>query len=260
MARTYKRDSRGRFAGGGGGSSRPAAKPAPRGKNRLTRDNSGRITSQGGNGATARGGRLRTAGGNLRATQTARLKGAGSRLRGGSAAAPAKATGRMKPLRGVNAAVKGNLAGFKGLPVSLRSRGQAAAAQKERNRRVFEFSRNAPGYDGFRSNRGLRVKKTMVNQGNLLTGRIDRVKIRGKATGTQSLIGESQASRKRGERRARAERRYEALLEQQRALPRVRRGNAGSKNANSMSTVARAFREYDMGTGRRSPRRRTGRR
>ena len=83
MARTYKRDSRGRFAGGGGSSGRPAAKPAPRGKNRLTRDNSGRITSQGGDGATARGGRLRTASGKQRATQTARIKGGGGKLRGG---------------------------------------------------------------------------------------------------------------------------------------------------------------------------------
>jgi hypothetical protein len=102
MARTYRRDSRGRFAGGGGGSSRPAAKPAPRGTNRLTRDNSGRITSQGGNGATARGGRLKTASGKLRATQTARIKGGGGKLRGGKGTAqkettaPARLTAREK--------------------------------------------------------------------------------------------------------------------------------------------------------------------
>jgi hypothetical protein len=52
-----------------------------RGTNRLTRDNAGRITSAGGEGATARGGRLRTAAGNLRATQTAKIKGSGGRLR-----------------------------------------------------------------------------------------------------------------------------------------------------------------------------------
>lgn len=80
MARTYKRDSRGRFAGGGGGSSggrggRPATKRVQRGTNRLTRDNSGKITGQGGSGATARGGRLKTAAGNQRATQLDRLKG-----------------------------------------------------------------------------------------------------------------------------------------------------------------------------------------
>lgn len=73
MARTYKRDSRGRFAGGGGGSSRGGGrKQLQRGTNRLTRDNAGRITSQGGDGATARGGRLRTASGKQRATVTAR--------------------------------------------------------------------------------------------------------------------------------------------------------------------------------------------
>lgn len=83
MARVYKRDSRGRFAGGGGGgSSRPAARGISRGTNRLTRDNAGRITGAG-NGATARGGRIRTAAGGLRATQTARLKGGGGKLRGG---------------------------------------------------------------------------------------------------------------------------------------------------------------------------------
>lgn len=81
MARTYKRDSRGRFAGGGGGSARPATRSVSRGTNRLTRDNSGRITSVGGNGATARGGRLRTGAGGLRAKQTARVKGTGGKLR-----------------------------------------------------------------------------------------------------------------------------------------------------------------------------------
>ena len=82
MARTYKRDGNGRFAGGGGGSSgggkRPAAKPVSRGVNRLTRDNAGKITSVGGEGATARGGRLKTAAGNKRAMQTAKVSG-GSR-------------------------------------------------------------------------------------------------------------------------------------------------------------------------------------
>lgn len=82
MARTYKRDGNGRFAGGGNGSSgggkRPAAKPVSRGVNRLTRDNAGKITSVGGEGATARGGRLKTAAGNKRAMQTAKVSG-GSR-------------------------------------------------------------------------------------------------------------------------------------------------------------------------------------
>ena len=79
MARSYKRDKNGRFAGGGGGggSRGGGSKPIQRGTNRLTRDNAGRITSQGGDGATARGGRLATASGNKRATQTAKLSGGG---------------------------------------------------------------------------------------------------------------------------------------------------------------------------------------
>lgn len=91
MARTYKRDALGRFAGGGGGGGRPKARPVSKGANRLTRDNSGRITSVGGSGATARGGRLKTASGNQRATQLDRLKGRiagtvgkGGKVRGGA--------------------------------------------------------------------------------------------------------------------------------------------------------------------------------
>lgn len=101
MARTYKRDALGRFAGGGGGGGRPKARSVARGANRLTRDNAGRITSVGGDGATARGGRLRTAGGKQRAVQTARLKGRGAIGRANGATggrAVAKAYGR-----GVNA-------------------------------------------------------------------------------------------------------------------------------------------------------------
>ena len=69
---SYVRDTRGRFAStpGGGAPRRPPAKKASRSTNRLTRDNSGRITGVGGNGATARGGRLRTGAGKLRARQT----------------------------------------------------------------------------------------------------------------------------------------------------------------------------------------------
>jgi hypothetical protein len=84
--RQYNRDARGRFAGdggSGGGKSRSAAKPRTKGKNRITRDNAGKITGTG-NGATARGGRLKTASGKQRATQTARLKGSGSRIKNSS--------------------------------------------------------------------------------------------------------------------------------------------------------------------------------
>ncbi|MGA1114845.1 MAG: hypothetical protein ACO3TI_07895 [Aquiluna sp.] len=98
--RTYKRDGNGRFAStGGGGSKRPAAKRVAKGPNKVTRDNAGRITSVGGDGATMRGGRLRTAGGKLRATQTARVKAPG-----------AKAGTIAKGGRGVSGAVARSLA------------------------------------------------------------------------------------------------------------------------------------------------------
>lgn len=51
------------------------AKPKPSKGNRITRDNAGKITSVGGEGATARGGRLRTASGKKRATATRKIKG-----------------------------------------------------------------------------------------------------------------------------------------------------------------------------------------
>lgn len=101
MARTYKRDSNGRFAGvgggsGGGGKSRPATKQLQRGTNRLTRDNAGRITSVGGSGATAYGGRIRTASGKRRATTVAKGIGKGPKGTVGK-------TRGMKPLRATTA-------------------------------------------------------------------------------------------------------------------------------------------------------------
>lgn len=81
---SYIRDNRGRFASspGGGGPKRstPATRRAAmRAGNRLNRDNAGRISGIGRNGATVRGGRLKTAGGNRRATQIASMRPAGFR-------------------------------------------------------------------------------------------------------------------------------------------------------------------------------------
>lgn len=56
-----------------------------RGRNRLTRDNAGRIQGIGGSGATARGGRLKTASGKQRGTVLMKAQGQG-RLRGGKGA------------------------------------------------------------------------------------------------------------------------------------------------------------------------------
>ncbi len=96
--RTYKRDGNGRFASTGtsGKKSRPPAKSVSKGVNKLTRDNAGKITSVGGDGATARGGRLKTAAGNLRATQTKRLKTMQGVSYGKPAATVAPPSGRRK--------------------------------------------------------------------------------------------------------------------------------------------------------------------
>jgi hypothetical protein len=74
--RSYVRDGRGRFASTGTTTTKakPAARRAQRGTNRITRDNSGKITGVGKNGATARGGRLRTAAGNQRGAVLDRMK------------------------------------------------------------------------------------------------------------------------------------------------------------------------------------------
>jgi hypothetical protein len=106
--RTYVRDGRGRFASTGTttAKAKPAARRAQRGTNRITRDNSGKITGVGKNGATARGGRLRTAAGNQRGAVLDRMKrapmagtvGKGGKVRGGvvRSTRPARGAGRAQ--------------------------------------------------------------------------------------------------------------------------------------------------------------------
>ena len=86
---SYTRDNSGRFASSPGGGAPKRSTPATRraatrAGNRLNRDNSGRISGIGRNGATVRGGRLKTAKGNKRATQLTTLRPAG--FRGGTIA------------------------------------------------------------------------------------------------------------------------------------------------------------------------------
>jgi len=81
---SYTRDNSGRFASTPGGGAPKRSTPATRraatrAGNRLNRDNSGRISGIGRNGATVRGGRLKTAKGNKRATQLASMRPAGLR-------------------------------------------------------------------------------------------------------------------------------------------------------------------------------------
>lgn len=173
MARTYKRDANGRFAGGGGStrSGRPAAKPVSRGKNRITRDNAGRIASVGGEGATARGGRLRTAAGNKRAVQTARIKGSGGKLR--------------KPMGG----------GAKPPGATLltgRDRKQAGAAQRRRTRKTINATESQligfqPGVTATAGGgQKVKIKKATTMQAGLLGG-VDRV--------TKSTVSRAASSR-----------------------------------------------------------------
>lgn len=58
-------------------------------------------------------------------------RGGTSRASGGSSMAGGGQA--RKPLRGVGAALKGNLKGFKGLPVVVRNRAEAASAQRVRS-------------------------------------------------------------------------------------------------------------------------------
>ena len=107
--RTYVRDGRGRFASTGTttAKAKPAARRAQRGTNRITRDNSGKITGVGKNGATARGGRLRTAAGNQRGAVLDRLKRApmagtvGGRVRRDPGAMGKTRKGAVKPQKSV---------------------------------------------------------------------------------------------------------------------------------------------------------------
>lgn len=79
---------------------------------------------------------------------------------------PTPKPSRRKPLTGVNSVVGRNVAAFKGLPVSLRSRKQAASAQAARRRGLL--SRNDVSTGGT-------FKRGVNRQPNLLTGRVDRV-------------------------------------------------------------------------------------
>jgi len=118
---------------------------------------------------------------------TAFLKAGGKAKPTTRAAAAAVKPVRRQPLRGVNAAVASNPAGFKGLPVSLRSRKQAASAQRKRNIGRLRTAENSPSRSFVTSGRGgnrgggqvsigsMRIRKGRSNQLNLLTGRVESV-------------------------------------------------------------------------------------
>jgi hypothetical protein len=108
----------------------------------------------------------------------------------------------------------------------------------------------------------LRVSKTRINQGNLLTGKIDKVTVKNRPQRTGSLIGQSAEAKKTLIRRNRAETRYDQLAQERRNITGRGRIKAGilAKNSQRMATVAKSFDVYGMGTGRKPARRSSGRR
>lgn len=143
----------------------------------------------------------------------------------------ASSSSRMKPLRGVNAAVRGNLSGFKGLPVALRSREEAGRAYRQRTRATIETTRSQVIGAGrgvtATAGRGqkLRVQKFTSNQGNLFGGSSKAVNTvvsrvpssKGPAPGSKSarrLVGASRrASEGESKRLARVSRRADSVVE-----------------------------------------------
>lgn len=147
---------------------------------------------------------------------------------------------------------------------SGRTKQQSARWQRERSRQLVEFGRSAPASRFSDGHSGTSMKRVSVKvpQGNLFTGRFDMHVIRTRTTFGGSRIGRSAASKKTEKRRARAEARYETLLQERKAITSKGRARKAelARNSQRAATVARAFPVYDMGTGRRPPRQRTGRR
>lgn len=176
MARTYKRDNRGRFASTGSArGAKPATRMATRGANRLTRDNAGRITSVGGDGATARGGRLRTASGKARGKVLARIGGGGGKLRGGKGKAEWSPT--------TNA--KGQVTGFRNRNAPMPSREAVAKAGRQgRATRNLNAAMKREG-DGPNS-KASRSASVAKRASAIYSGKVDpKVKTKARLTRTQ---------------------------------------------------------------------------
>lgn len=255
MARTYKRDSRGRFAGGGGSSSggkRSGSSKASSGGGR--KRNKSFVTTT---GSFLTRGRAKVA-------QAKRTKAFSSKATVGRSAKEAYKAASGAKRKGAKASAA------ESTRATYRTRQQATRAQRERSRRTVEFGRSAPGA-GFipgitagasdrRGGTSMRRVSVKVPQGNLFTGRFDMHVVRTRTTFGGSKIGPSVAARKTAKRRARAEARYETLLQERKAITskgRVRSGEL-ARNSQRMAAVSRAFPVYDMGPGSRPPRKRTG--
>jgi hypothetical protein len=109
---------------------------ATRAGNRLNRDNSGRISGIGRNGATVRGGRLKTAKGNARATRLASMKPAG--FRGGTIAKGGRGV-RGMVARSLAAVRKERMAGAKPVAaIKPAAKASAKPAKKESKRNISD--------------------------------------------------------------------------------------------------------------------------
>ena len=226
--RTYTRDANGRFAstpGGGLGAARKAARSRSgrtstlgartslkksratlAGKDPADQRLSTALSARAQKGAVTRGNKGLKAAKVAARTQISRgMKGAISRPKRMASSSTKKAESkqpvattpaRQSPLRGVGPVVARNLSGFKGLPVQIRSRTQAAQAQREKARILGEVGRLAPGAYGPMDKRGsMRIKYNSNRQMNIIGGE-DTVKNRQSISfSNQSALGDSSRMR-----------------------------------------------------------------
>jgi hypothetical protein len=101
-------------------------------------------------------------------------------------------------------------------PTVYRTRSQAAAAQTDRKRQVAEIGARLPKVGAAQS---LSRRAVKVNQGNLLTGRVEKVTANVTTNKGSSKIGESSFARKTQRRMGRVEGRIDALVSARRSLP-----------------------------------------
>jgi hypothetical protein len=126
------------------------------------------------------------------------------------AAAAAVKPVRRQPLRGVNAAVASNPAGFKGLPVSLRSRSRAGAAYRAKVNQLGKSTAASRGFNeaiarGQRGGLAQSAPRTVFRQGRMaqmtLSGKVEQVRGgRIRPVGTRSSSGAIKMDRPRKRR------------------------------------------------------------
>jgi hypothetical protein len=269
MARTYKRDKNGRFAGGGGGGGKPAARGISRGTNRLTRDNSGKITGVGGSGATARGGRLATAKGNKRATQTAKI--AGGRAGG--------TVGKPKGLKPGSIKPKSPAIKPQAKPASKKAAGRISPEKVSRvTGRVNAVTANASSKQGIKrlnaTEVGVRAKAFLTRKAGGMSGMVGKTYAQQQAAVAAGLKNPTRYSTQKpnrnkpraynelGQANIRRKNQAAANIERNSSATSGRAGNAGgldtarsiransqrlASNAAANAPTAKALKTRDMG-------------